>query len=117
MVTKPLTVDQKTPTRIDVDLKQHQIRITWADGYLSVYPLDYLRQICPCAVCHELRNSNSPLCLSQPEQITPCAELRAERPVTKVGSYALQFFWADDHNIGIYGFEFLRQKSFNINLT
>jgi DUF971 family protein len=111
MTTDILTHEQKTPSNIDVDLKQREVRITWADDYQSVYPLDYLRQICPCAVCEELRHSDSPLCLSQPDQISPCADLRAEQPVTKVGSYALQFFWADDHNTGIYSFEFLREKS------
>jgi DUF971 family protein len=110
-MTNILTPAQKTPTAIDIDLKQHEVRITWADGYRSTYPLDYLRQICPCAVCDALRHSGSPLCLSQPEQISSCATLRAEQPATKVGSYALQFFWADDHNTGIYSFEFLRRKT------
>jgi DUF971 family protein len=110
-MTNTLTPAQKTPTAIDIDLKQHELRITWADGYQSTYPLDYLRQICPCAVCDELRHSGSPLCLSQPEQISPCATLRAEKPASKVGSYALQFFWADDHSTGIYSFEFLRRKT------
>jgi len=111
MTTDTLTREQKTPTNIDIDLKQREVRIAWADGYQSSFPLDYLRQICPCAVCDELRNSSSPLCLSQPDQISPCADLRAEQPATKVGSYALQFFWADDHNTGIYSFEFLREKT------
>lgn len=111
MTTSPLPPKQKTPAAIDVDLKNREVRITWADDYRSVYPLDYLRQICPCAVCDELRQSGSPLCLSQPDQIPPCADLRAEQPVTKVGSYALQFFWADNHNTGIYSFAFLREKS------
>ena len=40
-----LNPSQKTPTNIEVDLKQSEVRIAWADGHQSTYPLDYLRQI------------------------------------------------------------------------
>jgi DUF971 family protein len=106
-----LTPQQKTPTNIDVDLKQKEVRIVWADGFQSTYALDYLRQICPCAGCDELRQNQDPLCLLPADQIVITAELQTHQPVTKVGSYALQFFWADGHNTGIYSFKFLRQKS------
>ena len=106
-----LNPSQKTPTNIEVDLKQSEVRIAWADGHQSSYPLDYLRQICPCATCNELRRNQDPLRILNPDQIVTKAELRAERPVEMVGNYALQFFWADGHNSGIYSFEFLRQKS------
>ena len=105
------TLEQKTARNIEVDLKQREVRITWADEYRSVYPLDYLRKICPCAICNEQRRNQDPLRVLKPDQIVTKAELRAERPVDMVGNYALQFFWADGHNIGIYSFEFLRQKS------
>lgn len=106
-----LTLAQKTPTHIDIDLKQGEVRISWADGYHSTYPLDYIRKICPCASCNELRRNQDPLRLLTPNQVVTKGELRAERPVEMVGNYALQFFWADGHNTGIYSFEFLREKS------
>jgi DUF971 family protein len=106
-----LTLAQKTPQNIQVDLKQRQVRLTWADGVSSIYPLDYLRQICPCAVCSAQRRNDDPLRVLQPDQIVTTAELRPERPVEMVGNYALQFFWADGHNLGIYSFEYLRQQS------
>jgi DUF971 family protein len=111
MSVESLTPQQKTPTNIEVDLKQREVRITWADGYQSTYPLDYLRQICPCAVCNEQRHNQDPLRILRPDQVVPIAELRAHGPVETVGNYALQFFWADGHNTGIYGFDFLRRKS------
>lgn len=111
MSSQPLTREQKQPMQIDIDRRQREIRITWADGYRSIYSLDYLRQICPCAVCDELRANQDPLCILPDDQAVITAELRAEQPVTKVGSYALQFFWADGHNTGIYSFEFLRARS------
>jgi DUF971 family protein len=106
-----LTLEQKTPRNIEVDLKGRQVRITWADEYHSVYPLDYLRQICPCATCNAQRRNQDPLRILKPDQIVTKAELQADRPVEMVGNYALQFFWTDGHNAGIYSFEFLREKS------
>lgn len=108
---KTLTPQQKTPANIAVDLKQRQVRIEWADGQQSTYSFDYLRQLCPCATCNELRRNQDPLRVLGPDQVVTTAELRPERPVVLVGNYALQFFWADGHNSGIYSFEFLRQKS------
>jgi len=106
-----LTQQQKTPTNIEVDIKQSEVRITWADGHQSSYTLDYLRQICPCAICNEMRRNEDPLKVLGPGQVVFKGELRSERPVEMVGNYALQFFWADGHNSGLYSFDFLRQKS------
>jgi DUF971 family protein len=106
-----LTLQQKTPTNIEVDIKQREVRVTWADGYLSTYPFDYLRKICPCAVCNDQRSNQDPLRILKPDQLVTTAELRAEQPVEMIGNYALQFFWADGHHTGLYGFEFLRRNS------
>ena len=106
-----LTPEQKTATNIEVDLKQSEVRITWADGYRSVYSLDYLRKICPCAMCNEQRRNDDPLRVLRPDQVVTKAALNRDPPVEKVGNYALQFFWADGHNSGIYTFGFLRQAS------
>ena len=106
-----LTVEQKTATEIEIDLKQREVRIQWADGLLSTYGFDLLRKICPCAVCNEQRQNLDPLRVLKPDQIVKKAELIPENPVEAVGNYALQFFWADDHRTGIYTFEFLRQNS------
>ncbi|MFQ5610827.1 MAG: gamma-butyrobetaine hydroxylase-like domain-containing protein [Anaerolineae bacterium] len=106
-----LTREQQTPTNIEVDLKQGEVRITWADGYRSVYSLEHLRKICPCAECNEQRRNQDPLRVLKPDQAAARGELRRDRPVEKVGNYALQFFWADGHSTGIYGYDLLRQAS------
>ena len=106
-----LTRQQKSPTNIEVDIRHHEVRITWTDGHVSSYTLDYLRQICPCATCNELRRNQDPLKVLSSAQVVTKGELRPERPVEMVGNYALQFFWADGHNSGLYSFDFLRQKS------
>lgn len=106
-----LTPDQKQPTNIEVDIKKHEVRITWADGYQSNYSLDHLRKICPCADCNQQRRDQDPLRILTPEQAAATGELMPDRPVEMVGNYALQFFWADGHRVGIYSFEFLRQST------
>lgn len=107
-----LTPQQKHPVNIDVDIKQSEVRITWADGLQSRYPLDYLRKNCPCATCNEQRANVDPLRVLSPDQIA-VGKLEQTHPVEMVGNYALQFFWVDGHRTGIYTFEYLREKSPN----
>ena len=105
-----LTPQQKHPTNIEVDLKQSEVRITWADGLTSHYSLEYLRKNCPCATCEEQRKMrDDPLYVLPPSMLTVSANLDAENPVEMVGNYALQFFWDDGHRTGLYTFGYLRQ--------
>lgn len=106
-----LTISERTPTNIEVDLKKREVRIDWADGYHSLYSFDYLRKYCPCATCTEQRNNADPLRILKPDQVVTRAELDPVSPAERVGNYALQFFWQDGHRTGIYTFEFLRQNS------
>ena len=79
-----LTRQQKTPAKIEVDIKQSELRIQWADGFWSRYSLEYLRQNCPCASCNEMRRNQDPLRVLSVDQIITTAELRTERPVEMV---------------------------------
>jgi DUF971 family protein len=106
-----LTPEQKRPTNIEVDIKKREVRITWADGFRSIYPLDYLRKICPCAACNEQRSNQDPLRVLSSDQARASGALVADSPVEMVGNYALQFFWADGHRTGIYTFDFLRRST------
>ena len=106
-----LTFEQKQPTNIEVDIKKSEVRITWADGFKSVYPLAYLRKICPCATCNEQRSNDDPLRVLSPDQVLVSGKLSPDHPVEMVGNYALQFFWDDGHRTGIYAFEYLRRAT------
>jgi DUF971 family protein len=106
---RPLTAVQKQPTNIEVDIKQEEVRITWGDGEVSRYSLEYLRKNCPCATCGEQRKmQEDPLYVLPPSMAAISAELDPEHPVEMVGNYALQFFWDDGHRTGIYTFGYLR---------
>ncbi len=89
--------------------------IIWADGHESIYPAQYLRAHCPCASCNEkrLKARKGPGAgggISLPvigggEPAGPLSMVRYE----PVGRYAIQFFWSDRHDTGIFTFDFLRE--------
>jgi DUF971 family protein len=95
------------PTNIDVDRQVGEVRIAWGDGRTCAYPLNNLREACPCAECrggHEQMGREF-----DPEHIlalTPARSYHLEN-VELVGNYALQFFWDDGHHAGIFTWEYL----------
>ena len=98
-------------TPIHLDLKKDQkLEIQWQDGARCVYTLDYLRSLCPCAQCKEVRQSAA----SAPKSrltILPgnyAQPLRVES-AELVGNYALRIDWSDNHGSGIYSFQYLRE--------
>ncbi|MFQ5692532.1 MAG: DUF971 domain-containing protein [Nitrospinota bacterium] len=115
-----MATDAATPVDIRLD-KKRLLYIEWKDGGKSRFPLGYLRKICPCATCNDLRQK---LAAPPPEAkkgftgltVLPdsapreagSAEIREAQPV---GRYALQFVWSDGHDTGIYAFDFLRARS------
>lgn len=83
-----------------------ELALAWTDGEESYLPGELLRRSCPCASC----------------QGEPDAMGRVARPQVEygegsfvllryeiVGGYALQLFWADGHNSGIYSYDYLRR--------
>lgn len=103
---------QNHPVNIEVDVKQSELRITWADGVQSRYTFTHLRKICPCATCQEQRKvKDDPLIVLPPAMLAASDKLDTAHPAEMVGNYALQLFWDDGHRTGIYTFEFLRQQA------
>ena len=89
------------PTKIDVH--PEGFYITWDDAHESTYPSRYLRFMCSCASCVSERTGERLL----KEAMVP-EDVHAVR-VASVGNYAIQIFWSDGHDTGIYPFERLRQ--------
>jgi DUF971 family protein len=73
--------------------------VTWDDGHVSPFPIDYLRSWCPCATCQGHEPVARYLGLEGQELVH----------VDGVGNYALSLTWADGHSTGIYSFRRLRQ--------
>lgn len=112
------------PVDLRIDRKTG-LRVAWADGEVSEYPLDYLRRNCPCATCRAERESGGTLeggigtpapaggessGKSIPLAILPRGADRAATfaDAKLVGNYAIQITWGDGHSTGIYDFKYLR---------
>ena len=76
--------------------------IRWQDGHESRYSLPQLRQGCPCAACNEQRRANRGL------TVLPGAGPVRAIEVQPIGRYAIKFLWSDNHDTGIYPYQFLR---------
>ena len=103
-------MNQAEPASIKVHKTSgNTMEILWKDGHQSAYTFTYLRDACPCALCHDEREKSGRL----PDQPTsaPTAALGALpmfkpalRPevVSQVGNYAIRFDWNDGHKHGSF---------------
>ncbi len=93
--------DTQTPEPIEVRHEKgaHRVVLTWDDGHVSPFALDYLRSWCPCAGCQGHAPVASNLNLTG-QELTH---------IEVVGNYALAPTWADHHDTGIYTFRLLRR--------
>ena len=114
MAEQSLPPDAITPVKVRVALTEGTgVSIVWKDGRAVRWTFPFLRDACPCAVCHEEREKSGrkpgepkPAPVQAFPMYTPPA-----RPleVIPVGRYALKFKWADGHESGIYSWDFLRR--------
>jgi DUF971 family protein len=96
---------------VDLQLDRRTgLKIRWADGRESVFPLDYLRKQCPCATCRTEREQTKAAATGRSLTILPKGVERATevKDASLVGNYALQIVWGDGHSTGIYDFRYLR---------
>jgi len=92
---------------LDIQHIGSELALRWDDGAESFIALEKLRRGCPCAGCsgevdilgNVYKNPDKPL---------PPAAFDLKRFVP-VGGYAIQLFWADGHNSGLYSFDYLRR--------
>jgi DUF971 family protein len=77
--------------------------ITWTDGLDARYNVRMLRQKCPCANCVDEWTGAPRLDPNSiPETVRPIK-------INNVGLYAIQFFWSDGHDSGLYSHEYLHK--------
>ncbi len=95
------------PTQISLS-KPDILTLKWDDGVLTEIPLKVLRDNCPCASCQ------GETVLLRTYQPSPQPELAGKyvlKGAQQVGYYALQVYWGDGHQTGIYTWEKLRDLS------
>ena len=84
-------------------INETTLGISWNDGHESEYPVKVLRENCPCANCIDEWSGK--------KLIEPGSIPESIRPINlkAVGLYAIQFYWNDGHDTGLYTHELLRQ--------
>lgn len=97
-----------TPVKLDLKKDSH-LEVVWQDGHRSVYKIDYLRTMCPCAQCKNIREADkikpkTSLTILPGNFVSKLSATGAKL----VGNYALQIEWSDEHGSGIYSFDYLR---------
>lgn len=82
---------------------QHDLKISWQDGHVSIYPARALRLKCPCAGCvDEFSGVVRLISSSVPDDVHPLN-------IDLIGRYAVTIHWSDGHHTGIYSFQLLRK--------
>jgi len=85
-----------------------ELAFAWEDGEETFLNLGNLRKACPCAACQGEPDVTGKVLLPEVEYRENSFQLRRYEIV---GGYALQLFWADGHNTGIYSYNYLRNLS------
>ena len=94
-----------TPVNITLFREAGELQIDWADGYKTVYTIQRLRSICPCAGCNIARiNAQMPAPAGPDHAGVTCSE------VELCGNYAIKLPFSDGHRTGIYSWAFLRDN-------
>ncbi|RJS92830.1 gamma-butyrobetaine hydroxylase-like domain-containing protein [Salinisphaera sp. Q1T1-3] len=88
------------PTDITLHQKSGVLEVVYSDGAMYNLPLEYLRVYSPSA---EVRGHGGPMKL-----VTGKKDIGVEK-IEPVGNYAIQLFFDDGHNTGIFSWETLRE--------
>jgi DUF971 family protein len=88
------------------------VEITWKDGHVSHYSFPFLRDACPCALCDDERAKTGrqpgEKPKAKPGELPMFKETAKAISAEGVGKYAIRFNWSDNHDLGIYSWQFLR---------
>ena len=89
------------------------VDIEWADGHVSHYSFVYLRDACPCAMCNEEREKTGPQARRAPKPAPGVLPMfkppPSHFPPKASASTQSSFAWNDNHDLGIYSWQFLRE--------
>lgn len=96
------------PVELKLTPEKHLL-IVWSDGERRQYTAKELRDRCPCATCREKRSAPA-----APATLLPVLSMEEARPTAilgmkPIGQYAYGIHFSDNHDTGIFTFEFLRE--------
>lgn len=106
------------PTGITLNRAAKKLIVNWSDGRVHEYPLDLLREACPCVECrggHE--NMGTKPDVDSLLLTIPLIRQKSYKiaKLTPVGNYALTPEWTDGHNSGIYTWQYLYDMGRDLN--
>jgi DUF971 family protein len=85
-----------------------ELALAWEDGDETYLSFESLRKACPCAACQGEPDVTGKVLMPKVTHTEKSFDLLRYEIV---GGYALQLFWADGHNTGIFSFAYLRGLS------
>jgi DUF971 family protein len=91
----------------DIERIGDELALKWDDGAESFIKLEKLRRACPCAGCKGEMDIMGNLYRGPEKPLRP--ESYQLVRLAHVGGYALQPYWADGHNTGLYSYDYLRR--------
>jgi DUF971 family protein len=90
---------------LDIQSIGEFLAIRWQDQRESYIPLERFRRACPCAGCKGEVDVMGHLHKGPDKPLVP-SSFRLVK-LERVGTYAVQPFWGDGHNTGLYTFDYL----------
>jgi DUF971 family protein len=94
-----------TPTNIKLHKRTAVLELTYADGGIYTLPAEFLRVYSPSA---EVRGHGIG------QEVLQVGKIDVKiNTIEAVGHYAVSLHFDDDHNTGIYTWEYLRELSLN----
>jgi DUF971 family protein len=102
---------RKKPTSVKIHVSTGKgVDIAWADGHMSHYDFQFLREHCPCATCNDerARKAEAPHTGAGSDALPMYKAKPGALSAQAVGSYAIQIEFTDRHSTGIFSFDYLR---------
>jgi DUF971 family protein len=96
---------------IPVSIKRtsdNYLKISWNDGHSTRFPLTYLRDRCPCAVCSGESDLFGRIMMPANKPEDGEGKYRLAQ-IKLVGNYAMTLEWGDGHSNGIYSWRFIEE--------
>lgn len=94
-----------TPSEVRAPQGARVLEVQWQDGSTSRIRHEVLRGFCPCAHC---QGHQGPIRWQATVNDLPDSALELS-DLDEVGSYALRLSWGDQHNSGLFRFEYLKE--------
>ena len=94
---------------LDINIFNTELAIKWSDQSESYIKLKQLREKCPCAHCSGESDVFGNKYIGKPIKLNENALII--KKIFHVGKYGIKFLWGDNHDFGIYTFEYLKSLS------